>query len=229
MRFNLAINLFLPALFLVLATGYVRAAPFEISGQVKLLSFGQTLRATEAVDAVIYFKPKAAVALAPPKTVALMTTERKQFQPGVLPILVGSSVRFPNKDPILHNAFSTAAGNAFDTDLYGQGDGATQIFKSVGIVRVYCNVHHSMVSHILVLNTPYFAKPDSTGRFSIKGVQAGAGELFVWHERAPLYRKPILLAANHIETVQLNLSKRKIPPHLNKFGKPYRRTSGGEY
>lgn len=208
---------------------FAAAVPFEISGQVKLLSNGQALRATEAVDAVIYFKPKAAVNLIAPKAAALMTTERKQFQPGVLAILVGSSVRFPNKDPILHNAFSTAAGNAFDTDLYGQGDGATHVFKNVGIVRVFCNVHHSMVSHILVLNTPYFAKPDATGRFSIKGVQAGAGELFMWHERAPLFRKPILLDANHIETIQMNLSKRKIPPHLNKFGKPYRRTSGGEY
>jgi plastocyanin len=207
----------------------VSAAGFEISGQLRLESGGKALRASEAVDAVVYFKPRLASPLTATKTQALLTTERKQFQPGVLPILQGTTVRFPNNDPILHNAFSTAVGNAFDTDLYGQGEGATHTFKNVGVVRVYCNVHHSMVAHILVLNTPYFAKPDGSGKFSLKDIPAGDGELFVWHERAPLFRKPIALKANQSEAISLTLSKRKVPPHLNKFGKPYRRVGSGAY
>jgi hypothetical protein len=94
---------------------------------------------------------------------------------------------------------------------------------------VYCNVHHSMTAHILVLDTPHFTKPDANGRFQLLGLPAGAGEVFVWHERSALLRKAVTLSANLELPLELSLNKRKIPPHLNKFGKPYRRAGTGDY
>src|SRR5581483_11988457 len=46
-----------------------------------------------------------------------MAQRQKQFQPHVLAIPVGSSVDFPNFDPIFHNAFSNVAGKIFDVGL----------------------------------------------------------------------------------------------------------------
>ena len=86
-------------------------------------------------------------------------------------------MRFPNQDPILHNAFSTSKDNAFDVGLYGQGDAQAVTFSKVGYVRVYCNVHHSMIGHILVLDTPYFVRPDSKRNFRLADVPAGEGDL----------------------------------------------------
>ncbi len=200
-----------------------------ISGQISLTLEGKPLRATEAATAVIYFRPTAAVKLQPPKMPYVMRTERKQFSPTVLPIIAGSSVAFPNNDPILHNAFSATPNNVFDTGLYGKGEGEMVTLNSIGVVRVYCNVHHSMTASILVLPTPFFTQPNANGSFVISNVPAGGGELFVWHERATLWRKALTIANDVHQTVALQLVKKRIPPHLNKFGKPYRRSNDGGY
>lgn len=205
------------------------ALALSISGTLSLSSGGKALRPTEAVNAVVYFRPRTPQALTVPDQPYVMNTIRKQFVPRALPIIVGSQVQFPNRDPILHNAFSTSGGNDFDVGLYGEGDGETVTFSKLGLVRVYCNVHHSMQAHVLVLDTPYFASPDANGKFVLGDLPPGAGELFVWHERATLIRKPMDLQADLNLELPLNLSKRRVPPHLNKFGKPYRRAGAGEY
>lgn len=205
------------------------AYAFELAGEVRLVADGKPLRMSESGEAVVYFRPSAKVNVTPVRTPYVMKTARKSFSPAALPILVGSTVNFPNEDPILHNAFSTAQNNAFDTGLYGRGEGGSHVFKTVGLVRVYCNVHHSMLAHILVLDTPYFANPDANGRFRFKDLPSTEGELFVWHERATLWRQTIKSGMTQNLAINLNLSKRKIPAHLNKFGKPYRRSTRGEY
>lgn len=202
----------------------------EITGHIDLSAEGKPLRPEEAQDAIVYFRPKVppqAVPITPPQT---MSTLRKQFVPRVLATTVGSEVRFPNQDPILHNAFSTSKDNAFDVGLYAQGDGQSVTLAHVGYVRVYCNVHHSMIGHILVLDTPYFAHPDASGNFRLVDVPAVEGDLVVWHDRATPWHAVITAgAAEKPIAVPLELSQRRIATHLNKFGKSYGRSSDGGY
>lgn len=199
----------------------------EFTGSLRLSAGGKPLRVEEAVETVVYWRPRDPVRFEAPAEPLVMTTRRKVFMPRSLPVLVGSQVRFPNEDPILHNAFSTSAGNAFDTGLYGSGEGETVRFEQAGLVRVYCNVHQAMAAHILVLDTPFYTRPERNGRFKLN-VPPGPGELFVWHERATLWRKPMLAEPFTTVEVQLDLSRRRVPAHLNKFGKPYR-SAGSEY
>lgn len=196
----------------------------DLTGTVQLLSLGQPLRASEAAEAVVYFRPLAAKTLPQPPPEAQMVTRRKQFVPRVVAIQVGQSVRFPNQDPILHNAFSTSIGNEFDSGVYGNGAGAQHVFTKAGLVKVYCNVHHAMFGHILVLDTPWFARPDSVGGFALLGVPDEPGDLVVFHDRAPPWQQRIDAVATNVP-VRIELTRRKVPPHMNKFGKPYR--SGG--
>ena len=202
----------------------------EIAGHIDLSAEGKPLRADEAQDAIVYFRPKVpaqAVPITPPQ---VMSTVRKQFVPRVMATTVGSEVRFPNQDPILHNAFSTSKDNSFDVGLYGQGDGQAVTLAHVGYVRVYCNVHHSMIGHILVLDTPYFVRPDNSGNFRLPDVPAGDGDLVVWHERATPWHAVVTAGdASKPVTVPLELSQRRVAPHMNKFGKPYGRGSDGGY
>jgi hypothetical protein len=44
-----------------------------------------------------------------------------------------------------------------------KGPGKVLDFKSPGLVRVFCNVHHSMVAYIWVLDTPFYTTPDGSG------------------------------------------------------------------
>jgi plastocyanin len=200
-----------------------------MEGRIALTSGGRPLRSEEAVDAVVYYRPDVATAPEVPAKPYEVVTERKTFIPRVLAVPVGATVRFPNRDPILHNVFSTQREASFDLGLYGKGPGASHTFTQPGVIKVYCNVHHPMVAYVLVMDTPFFVRPDAQGRFRLKGLPSGPGELFIWHERAPLWRQRLDQLPAAPVPVTLELSRRKVPPHLNKFGQPYRRSQPGEY
>ena len=200
-----------------------------LEGHVGLVVDGKPLRAEEASEVVVYFRPAAPVAVQPPVAPAVMSTRRKQFAPRILPVVVGSKVSFPNQDPILHNAFSTSKDNAFDVGLYGSGEEQTVTFARPGYVRVYCNVHHSMVGHILVLDTPYFVRPGADGRFAFADLPKGKGDLVIWHDRATPWHAVAVPGETPAVDVTLDLNLRRIPPHMNKFGKPYGRSGDAEY
>src|SRR5690348_13104899 len=136
---------------------------------------------------VVWLEPiNGTAALAPalaPKS-AQMVQKDKTFEPHVLAIPVGSSVSFPNLDPIFHNAFSNFNGQIFDIGLYKPGSSRTVVFNRDGVVRVFCNIHPQMSAVIVVLKTPYFAVSDRNGAFEVAGVPAGEYQLHVFHERA---------------------------------------------
>lgn len=204
------------------------AAASSLSGTVRIESGGQALRSSEATEAVVYFRPDAAFPAPAPLPPQSMLTVRKQFHPRVLAITPGTEVAFPNQDPILHNAFSTSAGNRFDTGVYGTGDGSSHVFSSPGLVKVYCNVHHAMSAHILVLDVPWFTRPDAQGAFRLDGLPTGPGTLVVFHDRASAWQQRVEPSAVGAVEVVLELTRRKVPPHMNKFGKPYGR-DGNRY
>jgi plastocyanin len=197
------------------------AGAADLSGRLVLYADGRPLRAAEATEAVIYWRPARAVPVQPAADEAVMLTRRKQFQPRLLAITAGSSVRFPNEDPILHNVFSTSPDNAFDAGLYATGPGVVHTFRSPGLVKVYCNVHHSMFAFILVLDTPHFTRADATGAFRLAGVAPGEGDLVVFHDRAQPLRQRLTVPVSAPLDLRLELNKRRVPPHMNKFGRPY--------
>jgi plastocyanin len=211
----------------LVAAHSVQAAGLE--GHVGLVVDGKPLRAEEAAEVVVYFRPAAAATARAPSVPYVMSTQRKQFVPRILPVVVGGKVRFPNQDPILHNAFSASKDNAFDVGLYSGGEEQTVTFAHAGYVRVYCNVHHSMVGHILVLDTPYFTRPDADGHFKFTNLPKGRGDLVVWHDRATPWHAQADPGESKAVDITLDLDQRRIPPHMNKFGKPYGRSANAEY
>jgi plastocyanin len=219
MRIFLTLLLALPA--------WAIAAGLE--GRVSLVVDGKPLRAEEAAEAVVYFRPIKVGSLTAPSTEYVMSTLRKQFAPRILPIVVGSVVRFPNQDTILHNAFSTSKDNAFDVGLYSNGEGKQVTFSQPGYVRVYCNVHHSMVGHVLVLDTPYFTRPGKDGHFALTDLPAERGDLVVWHDRAKPWHIKAVPGETAATDIVLDLNLRRIPQHMNKFGKPYGRSANAVY
>ena len=113
-----------------------------------------------------------------------MLQKDKRFSPHILPIETGTSVDFPNLDPIFHNAFSNYDGEIFDVALYPPGTSRTVRFDRPGIVRIFCNIHPSMSAIIVVLNTNHFAITGREGRYLLSNVTPGEYQLHFFHERA---------------------------------------------
>ena len=163
-----------------------------------------------------------------PKRVQMVQKDR-HFQPHVVAVPVGSTVEFPNRDLIFHNAFSTFSGQPFDTGLYKPGTSAREIFKSPGIVQVFCNIHPTMSAIIAVLPTPWYVVSGPTGQFTIPDVPPGEYQLKIYYERALpanlrfLEQHRITVPEEGLTLPLISISETGFvqAPHLNKYGVPY--------
>lgn len=115
---------------------------------------------------------------------ATMDQVNKTFVPGLLPIVVGTRVNFPNHDQIHHHVYSFSRTKNFELPLYKGEDAPPVLFDKVGVVKVGCNIHDWMSGIILVLPTPYFAVTDAEGRFALEDLPHGTYKLAAWHAQS---------------------------------------------
>jgi plastocyanin len=173
-------------------------------------------------DGAVWFEPDGGGSAPRPRR-AEMVTMKKQFTPQLVVVPVGSTVAFPNQDPILHNVFSVSGKNRFDLGLLGAGKGKSVVFRESGLVRVFCNVHHAMFANVLVVATPHYARIGKDGSFRIDGVPRSKGKLHFWHARSePLQRALAVPAPNELR-LELPITLARVPAHKNKLGKSYAR------
>ena len=117
------------------------------------------------------------------ETPAVMEQKELRFIPHVLAIQVGTTVEFPNSDPLSHNVFSISEAKRFNLGLYARGVIRRVKFDKPGVVELLCNVHLEMAGYIVVLKNPYFARTGPDGTYPIPNVPAGRHRLRLWHER----------------------------------------------
>jgi plastocyanin len=106
----------------------------------------------------------------------------QSFVPHVVAVATGTTVDFPNHDPMLHNVFSASPAKKFDLGMYDRGETRSVTFETPGVVRIGCNVHPKMEAFVVVHTNPYVAVTDAHGVYTIRDVPAGTYQLRVWHE-----------------------------------------------
>lgn len=208
------------------------ASGASVTGSISLIdSRDPTVRSGNNFSGVVvWLEPVGNSAILSVRTQSRIEIDQKnkKFLPHIVAAPVGSTVDFPNSDPIFHNAFSNFDGKVFDIGLYPPGTSRSVRFDRPGVVRVFCNIHPTMSAVIVVLATPYFAVTNKAGQFHIPNVPAGEYILRLFHERA---------AASTIESLVRRVNVREsaaiIPPiaisesgflplgHKNKYGKEY--------
>jgi len=203
----------------------------SVSGRVELLAShgGSARRHPDYSGVVVWLEPLAGPPVIPAAAVrARMIQKNKTFTPHVLAISVGTTVDFPNFDPIFHNAFSNYNGQVFDIGLYPPGTSRSLAFRREGVVRVFCNIHPTMSAVIVVLKSPYFATSDKSGGYAIPSVRAGSYRLHVFDERAAdetlaALTRTLELSEGPLELAPIQISESGYLelPHKNKFGKDY--------
>lgn len=130
-----------------------------------------------------------------PDQVVKTTQKDANFDPHVLPVVVGTTVRWPNEDEIFHNVFSMSDAKEFDLGYYKKEKVPEVVFDRVGRVDIFCAIHSKMHCIVLVLPNPFFAKADDRGRFAIRNVPAGTYKVKAWHERLPAQVREVVVPA----------------------------------
>ena len=170
-------------------------------------------------DFVVYIDQSLAEKSAPPaKAVQVVTRKVSQksatFSPHVLPVLVGTTVEWPNNDEIFHNVFSISDVKSFDLDLYqGNPPEKRVTFDKPGRVDVFCSIHSAMHCIVLVLENPHFTATDEKGHYSITNVPPGTYKLKAWHERLPAQAKEVVVTNDGEVKVDFTLGITNLPKY----------------
>jgi plastocyanin len=129
-----------------------------------------------------------------------------QFQPGILAVLKGTTVDFPNSDSVFHSAFSISPSNPFDLGLYQKGREKFVVFKNPGVVELFCHIHSHMHGFILVLDNPFFATTNSEGEFSIANVPDGDYTVKAWASPTATMTKTVSLSGDKTVNMDFTLT-----------------------
>jgi plastocyanin len=171
-------------------------------------------------EAVIYALPMAGTRVAA-RALRPMSIEQKdrEFVPYVTVVQVGTTVNFPNRDPLLHHVYSFSPAKSFEIKLYSGDAPRGILFDKPGTVTLGCNIHDWMIGYIHVVETPYFAKTGNDGRASISDVVAGEFEIHIWHptQRAAAGSKPIRIDTRTNAELEFALD---VAPRKKRFKPP---------
>ena len=121
----------------------------------------------------------------------------RRFMPDLVVVPIGSTVSFPNMDPIFHNIYSLSKAKTFDLGAYDKGETRKVTFPKAGIVEVYCHLHPNMAATVVVTPNRWYARPDRAGQYQIQNVPPGQYTLVAWHKSAGFFRKTIVVESAH--------------------------------
>lgn len=142
-------------------------------------------RSVPAAQAVVLVRPASGTPAAPSTSTNEVTQQFQAFAPDVLPVAVGTTVRFPNLDRMRHHIYSFSPAHTFEIRLYS-GEQIPEVkFDNPGIVAIGCNIHDWMQGYIYVTDAPFFATTDATGTATLRGLPNGEYRLSAWHPELP--------------------------------------------
>ena len=193
------------------------AAPGAVAGLVRVVSPDGRFAPP---GPVIVFVEDLQQPFPPPAPLEIRQRD-KQFQPQLLLVPQGSTVAFPNDDAVDHNVFSLSPVTPFDLGYFESGVSRQVKFDRPGAVRVYCNIHSSMIADVLVLPNPFYARVSADGTYRVDGVPAGLRRLRAWFPHGPSQGKSVTVSAGAAATADFRLQSTVVTAHENKHGEPY--------
>lgn len=158
-------------------------------------------------EVVIFIEKIEGAKFNPPIKPVVLDQKDMTFIPHILPILVGSTVEFPNSDVIRHSVFSPSNLKKFDFGTYSSGTKKTLVFDKVGVIPLLCHVHPEMSAFIIVLETPYFSVSDQNGNYMIANLPAGKYKIKTWHEWAKPKEQNITISDKQDLILNFNLEE----------------------
>jgi hemoglobin len=138
----------------------------------------------ESTYALIMLTPKAGAYAKRKAKQRVIEQRERQFAPRFMAIPLGSTVSFPNFDPIYHNVFSLSAARRFDLGIYKNGETREVTFNKEGIIRLGCNLHANMSASLVVVGAPHYVVVDASGKFKFRSLAPGKYTMKSWSDRS---------------------------------------------
>jgi len=104
----------------------------------------------------------------------------RQFTPQLLIVQTGTAVNFPNFDTVRHHVYSISPIKVIDIKLYSGTPTEPVVFDKPGVAALGCNIHDRMSAHVVVVDTPTFARTDDKGQATFD-LPAGEHAVKAWH------------------------------------------------
>ena len=186
-----------------------RRPRFRVYSDVGAGSVPASRQATDVMgemrNVVVYVETEPAASDGSTPATSVMAQVNERFDPHVLPIVQGTRVEFPNRDDVYHNVFSLSSARTFDLGRYPKGSSKSVVFGKPGIVQIFCHIHSDMSAVVVVTPNPFFASPDSSGRYVIDRVPPGEYTIVGWHERTKPAVQKVRVVAGQTTTIDFSL------------------------
>jgi plastocyanin len=132
----------------------------------------------------------------------------RQFTPQLLIVQTGTAVNFPNFDTVRHHVYSFSPIKVIDIKLYSGTPVEPIVFDKPGVATLGCNIHDKMSAHVVVVDTPTFARTDDKGQASFD-LPPGEHVVKAWHagQKSPTLQRLKLDVPAAGGAVVLNLAE----------------------
>lgn len=174
---------------------------------------GRVLINSEPADgAVVYLTNPDAQPPSPTPVEKTIRQENIRFKPEFVIVPAGGTLRFENHDDEIHNIYSKAAENRFDTGAHVPRTVKTVTLKNPGAVPIRCRTHSTMRGVIFVAPSEYFSPTNGQGRFEIRDLPPGRYRITAWHPRLSPQEQyegaEEIVVGSETRTVELRLQAR---------------------
>jgi plastocyanin len=138
-----------------------------------------------------------------PSEPAKIDQKECRYHPHVFGMRTGQTLKITNSDPTLHNIHATPKDNTeFNVGQPVKGMTTDHTFPNKEVMVPFkCDVHGWMNAYVGVLDHPYFAVTNDSGKFELNKLPAGTYTVEAWHERLGAQSQSVTVGANETKEI----------------------------
>jgi plastocyanin len=171
----------------------------RLSSKRKSVSKSKTLK-SPFIDVIVVMHPLTFKKEAQPMEGVKIIQKNAAFIPRVVPVTRNTVVEFINYDKFYHNVFSVTPGARFNLGRRPTGTVVNRKIERPGEIKLFCDIHAQMNATILSLDTPFFTRVNTNGKYKLTDLPEGQYLVEVYHPDLPKTEEHVTITAgDHIE------------------------------
>jgi plastocyanin len=117
-----------------------------------------------------------------PEEPVVIDQKNCRFEPHVIVVPKGATLRFDNSDPVSHNIHTFSKKNQQVNKNVGKESNFDQLLDKEETFEVKCDIHPWMKGYVIVTEETHWAVTGADGSFLLADVPPGEYKLAYWHE-----------------------------------------------